>query len=105
MSDESASGLLRVVQLNAGSLLEPDWPGRRHEIVRWLDRLEADVICLQEVWESPGSPNTARWIAEQLSRPPWHVAFGGCSLARHLWPDPDLLFGSAVLSRWPIDDQ
>ena len=42
-------GRLRVVQLNAGSLLEPGWDDRRHEIVAWLERLEPDVVCLQEI--------------------------------------------------------
>jgi hypothetical protein len=27
---------LRVVQINVGSLLEPGWAERRHEIVAWL---------------------------------------------------------------------
>src|SRR5690349_4716082 len=43
-------GVLRVAQLNAGSLLEPGWEQRRHEIVAWLDRLDPDVVCLQEIW-------------------------------------------------------
>ena len=33
----------------------------------------------------------------------WHWAFGGGSFGPHLWPDPNLRFGSAVLSRWPIE--
>jgi endonuclease/exonuclease/phosphatase family metal-dependent hydrolase len=56
------------------------------------------------VWESPSSPNTAGWVADAASGD-WHVAFGGGSFGAEVWPDPDLRFGSAVLSRWPIDDQ
>lgn len=99
-----AGGTLRIVQLNVGSLLEPGWEERRLEVVAWLDRLDPDVVCLQEVWEDPRSPSTARWVADRLGRQPWHVAFGGGAFGAGLWPDPDLRFGSAVLSRWPIDD-
>lgn len=99
-----ADGVLRIVQLNAGSLLEPGWDERRLEIVAWLDRLEPDVVCLQEIWEDPTNPNTGRWVAGRLGHQPWHVAFGGGAFGPTLWPDPALRFGSAVLSRWPIDD-
>lgn len=95
-------GSLRVVSLNAGSLIEPGWDERRDEVVAWIDRLDPDVVCLQEAWESPDSPNTARWVAEHCAAE-WHVEFGGLPFPPGLWPDPTLLFGSAVLSRWPID--
>lgn len=97
------SGLLRVVQLNLGSLFEPGWAERRHEVVAWIDRLEPDIVCLQEAWENPSTPNTAGWVAEH-AQGPWHHVFGGGCFAPELWPEPDLRFGSAVLSRWPIDD-
>ena len=47
---------LRVVQLNAGSLLEPGWPERRAEIVAWLDR------------DTPALRDTRRHVAEQRRR-------------------------------------
>ena len=97
-------GTLRVVQLNAGSLLEPDWEHRRHEIVAWLGRLDPDVVCLQEVWEDENHPNTAGWLAGEAATGRWHWRFGGHSLPPAVWPDASLRFGSAVLSRWPIDD-
>jgi endonuclease/exonuclease/phosphatase family metal-dependent hydrolase len=99
------SEVLRIAQLNVGSLLEPGWPERRHEVVAWLDRLEPDVVCLQEVWESASHDNTAAWIAAHLHGGPWHRTFGGHPLGGPLGVDPTLLFGSAVLSRWPIDDR
>jgi endonuclease/exonuclease/phosphatase family metal-dependent hydrolase len=34
----------------------------------------------------------------------WHVGFAGEPFHPRLWPDQSLRFGSAVLSRWPIDD-
>lgn len=94
---------LRVVQLNAGSLLEPGWDERRHEIVAWIDQLRPDVVCLQEMWQSPTDANTAGWIAEHADGT-WHWAFGGAAFGPRLWPDPGLHFGSAILSRWPIDE-
>jgi endonuclease/exonuclease/phosphatase family metal-dependent hydrolase len=96
---------LRVVQLNIGSLIETDWDSRRHEIVAWLEKLAPDVVCLQEVWESEAQDNTAGWIADELSKSgtaEWHWAFGGFGVSAFI-PDPTLLFGSAVLSRWPIE--
>jgi endonuclease/exonuclease/phosphatase family metal-dependent hydrolase len=94
----AAPGTLRVVQLNVGSLLEPGWPERRHEVVAWLDALDPDVACLQEVWQSDTEANTGGWIAEHLGR---HWCFGGHPTV--LRDDPSLRFGSVVLSRWPID--
>jgi endonuclease/exonuclease/phosphatase family metal-dependent hydrolase len=98
------SSVLRVVQLNAGSLLEPGWPERRVEIVAWLERLRPDVVCLQEIWHDAASLNTAGWIVDQMPGAGWHWHFEGRPFGADIWPDPDLRFGSAVLSRWPIDD-
>jgi endonuclease/exonuclease/phosphatase family metal-dependent hydrolase len=99
MTDDA---VLRVVQLNAGSLLEPGWSERRWEVVAWLDRLAPDVVCLQEVWQDQATPNTAGWVADQLAGT-WWWHFDGLAFGPTMWPDPDLRFGSAVLSRWPID--
>jgi endonuclease/exonuclease/phosphatase family metal-dependent hydrolase len=93
---------LRVVQLNIGSLLEPDWDRRRLEVVAWLDRLDPDVVCLQEVWEDANTANTAGWLVDHAAVE-WHRCFGGFPFPDDLWPDPTMRFGSAILSRWPID--
>lgn len=93
---------LRVVQLNAGSLLEPEWDRRRHELLAWLDRLDPDVVCLQEVWEDGTTPNTAGWLVEHAGAT-WHWCFGGFPFPEQLWADRTMRFGSAILSRWPID--
>jgi endonuclease/exonuclease/phosphatase family metal-dependent hydrolase len=98
-----AGRVLRVVDFNANSFLESAWPDRRREIVAWLDRLQPDVVCLQEIWQDATHPNTANEIVDQTTDAGWHWHFGGRSLASWLWPDPELLFGSAILSRWPID--
>ncbi|NOX31980.1 MAG: hypothetical protein GXP35_18345 [Actinobacteria bacterium] len=94
---------LRVVQLNIGSLFEPDWEQRRHEIVSWLDHLSPDVVCLQEVTQSAAG-NTAEWIAAAANGA-WQFAFGGGAFDQAIWPDNQLTFGSAVLSKWPIEAQ
>jgi endonuclease/exonuclease/phosphatase family metal-dependent hydrolase len=98
------AGVLRVAQLNVGSLLEPGWTDRRLEIVAWLRQLEPDVVCLEEVWQDDRTANTAGWIAENAPDLGYQWSFGGAPFSTELWPDPSLLFGSAVLSRWPIDE-
>ena len=75
--------MLRIVQLNIDSLVGPRWLERRQEIVAWLDELNADVVCLQEVWEDQRHPNTAGWIAEHAAGD-WYWEFGGFAP-----PDPD----------------
>lgn len=104
-------GTLRVVQLNLGSYFEPGWKERRHETVAWLAELRPDVVCLEEVWESQSVPNTAGWVAERLheeldgaeGEPTYHWCFGGDAFGPGRTRDPSVRFGSAVLSRWPID--
>ena len=97
-------GRLRVVQLNVDSLVSPGWSERRHEIVAWLDELDADVVCLQEVWQDDRHPNTGGWIAEHAAGD-WHWEFGGFPPPdpASVGADPSIRFGSAILSRWPID--
>ena len=97
------AGVLRVVQLNAGSLLEPGWAERRLEVVAWLRRLEPDVVCFEEVWQDDTTANTAGWIVENVPELGYEWSFGGAPFSAELWPDQSLRFGSAVLSRWPID--
>jgi endonuclease/exonuclease/phosphatase family metal-dependent hydrolase len=99
-----AEGVLRVVELNVDSVLGPRWPERRLEIVSWLDALNPDVVCLQEIWQDDRHPNTGGWIAEHAADE-WRWEFGGFAP-----PDPDAVgadlsmrFGSAILSRWPVD--
>lgn len=99
-----ATGQLRVVQLNAGSLIEPGWDDRRMEIVAWIEQLDPDIVCLQEIWEDAGHANTAGWLVDRLGAERWAWAFGGAPFDRRMWPDESLRFGSAVLSRWAIDE-
>ncbi|MGI9031279.1 MAG: endonuclease/exonuclease/phosphatase family protein [Ilumatobacteraceae bacterium] len=65
--------------------------------------MRPDVACFQEVWQDANTANTAAWIVEQLPGLGYHLAFHGAPFDPQLWPDPSMRFGSAVLSRWPIE--
>ena len=80
--------------LNIWNLSGP-WRQRRDEIVAWLGLVQPDVVCMQEVLESPDGRNQARWLAERTGSD-YEVAFAGATVGDHT-------FGNAVLSRWPID--
>jgi endonuclease/exonuclease/phosphatase family metal-dependent hydrolase len=86
--------VLRVVTLNVWNLDGP-WRERRTEVVAWLEALEPDIVCLQEIIETPDGRNQAQWIADAAGG--FHRAYGGRELR------PGVLFGNAILSRWPID--
>jgi endonuclease/exonuclease/phosphatase family metal-dependent hydrolase len=99
-----SEGVLRVVQLNVDSLVGARWPERRDEIVRWLDELEPDVVCLQEIWQDDRHPNTGGWIAGHAAQD-WYWGFGGFAPPNPeaVGADTSMRFGSAILSRWPLD--
>jgi endonuclease/exonuclease/phosphatase family metal-dependent hydrolase len=82
---------LRVLTWNLWHRFGP-WEARRPAIAATLARLDADVICLQEVWADPDVA-----FAEELA--------GGLGF-HHVYGarlDVDgVRFGNAVLSRWPI---
>jgi endonuclease/exonuclease/phosphatase family metal-dependent hydrolase len=65
--------------------------------VAWLDLVDADVVCLQEVVENADGRNQADYLAGR-TRTAYHVAYAGV-------PWRDRRFGNAVLSRWPVEDQ
>lgn len=83
-----------MLTLNIWNLSGP-WRQRRDEIVAWLDLLDPDIVCLQEVLENEDGRNQAGYLAERTAVP-YHVAYGGR-------PWHDRLFGNAILSRWPIE--
>ena len=85
--------MLRVLTLNIWNL-SGDWRARRDEVVAWIDRLDPDVVCLQEVVER-GERNQARWLAEATGR--YHAFGPGGRFEDGAW-------GVGVLSRWPVDD-
>ena len=92
---------LRVATLNLASFFERDWETRRYETLAWFERLDADVICLQEVWQTEAADNTAGWLVENDTKHDWHWAFGGCPFTTR--GGREVEFGSAILSRWPIE--
>jgi endonuclease/exonuclease/phosphatase family metal-dependent hydrolase len=67
------------------------WKERQPAIAATLERLDADIICLQEVWEVDGG-NQAAGFAEQLG---YHHVFSNRF-------EEGEKFGNAILSRWPI---
>jgi endonuclease/exonuclease/phosphatase family metal-dependent hydrolase len=66
--------------------------------------MQPDVVCLQEIWQTDDEPNTGGWVAQHASGD-WHWEFGGFGRpdAVAAGVDPSRRFGSAILSRWPID--
>jgi len=84
---------LRVLTWNLWWQFGP-WEARRPAIAATLARLDADVICLQEVWDD-GTTNFAAELADGLG---YHHLYGS-RLDRD-----GVQFGNAVLSRWPITD-
>ncbi|MEM8705025.1 MAG: endonuclease/exonuclease/phosphatase family protein [Actinomycetota bacterium] len=98
---------LRFVTFNCGSLFEPHWDLRAPRIAEAIVRLAPDVVCLQEVAESPIRPNAAQEIVDEiatLGSDLTHVVYGGLPVSSPLFADePDLRFGSAVIAREPVE--
>jgi endonuclease/exonuclease/phosphatase family metal-dependent hydrolase len=84
---------LRVATWNLWWRFGP-WEARQPAIAAVLAALDADVVCLQEVWEDGEGVNQAADLASRLGG--WHHAYA----SRLVWDDGK--FGNAVLSRWPI---
>jgi endonuclease/exonuclease/phosphatase family metal-dependent hydrolase len=82
---------LRVASWNLWGRFGP-WEERQQPILRTLERIDADVVGLQEVWAEP-ERNQAEVLATALG---FH-----CAYASRL-NLPDLYLGIAILSRWPI---
>ena len=77
--------------------LSGGWRERRAEVLAWLELLQPDVVCLQEVIEDADGRNSARWLYDN--------AGGFEGFAHHGTPTPlfeNITFGNAILSRWSI---
>jgi len=83
--------------LNIWNMSGP-WRQRREEIVAWLRFLDPDVVCLQEVLDSPGGMNQARWLAEHAGLGHNVVYGAGGEVNGHA-------FGNAVLTRWDVEGE
>ncbi|GLZ09036.1 hypothetical protein Acsp03_65020 [Actinomadura sp. NBRC 104412] len=94
---------MRVLTWNVWWRFGP-WQARRQAIADTLERLDCDLIGLQEVWDD-GQENLAGWLADRLGmhwtwaasdRPGrWHKRLG----------EDGIDVGDAVLTRWPIGDR
>ena len=71
------------------------WEARLPLIVDELRRVDADVVALQEVWITDEG-SSSRHIASELGYGHVEAALAEMS--------PGVLFGNAVLSRWPITE-
>lgn len=83
---------LRVATWNVWWRFGP-WQERQPAIAETLRRLDADVIALQEVWDTSAGDGQTASLADALGY--HHVFAPGFDAG-------DALFGNAVLSRWPI---
>lgn len=83
---------LRVATWNVWWRFGP-WEQRQPLIIDELRRVDADLICLQEVWGAGGT-SAADVIGDALGYERIYVGL--------LEMEPGVGFGNAVLSRWPI---
>ena len=83
---------LRVLTWNVWWQYGP-WQDRYHAIEMIIERVDADLVGLQEVWSKDGK-NLAGMLAER---------FGYQHVYRTLSVKDGVGFGNAILSRWPIE--
>jgi endonuclease/exonuclease/phosphatase family metal-dependent hydrolase len=83
---------LRVATWNVWWRFGP-WQERQPAIAETLRRLDADVIALQEVWDTADGVGQPAALADALG---YHYA------SAPGFDAGDALFGNAILSRWPI---
>lgn len=92
---------VRILQLNIGSLAEPEWPSRAKEVSKWVDHLSPDVCCFQEVWHDGSHPPSSGAIeTKTASYYRSTLALPGKSPTGQ-----EVMLGSSILTRWPIVDQ
>ncbi len=84
--------MVRVVTWNLWWKFGP-WEQRQSAILAELERVEPDVVLLQEVWADEDGPDQAVELAAALG---FHVARTTDAEGR------PQRFGNAVLSRWPV---
>jgi endonuclease/exonuclease/phosphatase family metal-dependent hydrolase len=91
---ERLESSLRVMTWNLWWRFGP-WEARQPLILETIARVNADIVCLQEVWETRDGESQAATIAGELGYVPAYAAGLGLDIA------PESL-GNAILSRWPI---
>lgn len=82
---------IRVLSWNLWWQFGP-WQARRRAITTAIRAIDADVICLQEVWEDA----SGCFAAELAGAMGFHHVYG------YRLDLDEVKFGNAVLSRWPI---
>ena len=82
---------LRVLSWNLWWQFGP-WQERAPAIVATLKDLDADIICLQEIW-GEGAENSAEKFAAELG---YHYHYAPGAILN------GVRMGNAILSRWPI---
>jgi endonuclease/exonuclease/phosphatase family metal-dependent hydrolase len=85
---------VRIATWNVWGRYGP-WAVRLPAIVETLRRVDADIVCLQEVWDHPGEGrNQAVEVADALG-------YDSPLYAHNLeWPD-GTRSGNAIVARWP----
>lgn len=71
------------------------WRKRQPLIMDTLQRLDSDILCLQELW-GEGDRNQAAEIASELG---FHFAY------EPVLPIDGVQWGMGILSRWPIEEK
>lgn len=74
------------------------YPTRQALIREWFERLQPDLIALQEVLRGPGCDQ----LGDLTAGLGYHTDFVS---AVDFWDEPTLEFGNAIASRWPILDR
>ncbi|MCR2783764.1 MULTISPECIES: endonuclease/exonuclease/phosphatase family protein [unclassified Microbacterium] len=95
---------MRVVTWNVLWRFAPDWRARERALLTVLDRLQPDIVGLQEVWREPGGRSQADMVAQRFGM---HAAFAGPSLppVPHAPEHPEqagVTLGVGLVSRWPL---
>ncbi len=88
---------LSVLTLNIWNDGGP-WQERALLIREWIERLDPDLIGLQEVLVGPGTDQARELVGDRG----YSLDFAG---ARTFWKDASAELGNAVASRWPIVDR
>jgi endonuclease/exonuclease/phosphatase family metal-dependent hydrolase len=92
--DQLLETRVRIATWNIWGRYGP-WAARMAAITETLRRVDADIVCLQEVWDHGGEGrNQARELADTLG-------YAEPLYAHNLeWPD-GTRSGNAILARWP----
>jgi endonuclease/exonuclease/phosphatase family metal-dependent hydrolase len=96
---------LTIATLNLHHGLDEHW--RPYDVLAACERIDADVLALQEVWTPHGEPGLAVEVADQLGYKVHEMALGGADRDHrrlHVRADPEAgvaTWSLALLSRFP----